>query len=656
MYTSLYSQFFAHFQTVLHAFPLLLVQAIALLGIITIALFFRDKRGLAQDDSNVLGIMLGVSSIILSFLTKEWGQYTGKFFLMTDCLFLAGFIGGWRNAVWAACLTMLGRLCFGEVVSVVITTFDTFFIALASAFLRYYLSCTQHKEKNIQWYAKLLFWRFSIVTIPIIIIYAVHPAIYETAQKLLIGRAIGSISFSALIVIVASVMIQQAKMRTQQMYIDRASQLPNRKAFQKDIEEKFSKNTQKPRSLLIIDINNMYDMIFELGHSWADLFSQHMGETLRALTKEPWLEKYSLSFYCYSERAFIIGLEGINTQEINDKEIASKIYHWLLSSETLWLGSTKAWLTVGVFDVLPEHIDNPTHLMRALALIHRSDLPIQYFQPNLMHQLNQEVQLRKNIEEWIQNKRVPLWLQPKVSLHSNDCLGAEALLRVWDDNNSATHISPPLVFSIAARYHLTEALEWATIETIVSYMNEVPLEQHSLVFSLNISSSMLTRFQFAKKLYILLLENNIAPQRLTLEVTETERLPERDMVVKENITEIQEAGIGLSLDDFGTGYASISLLSHFPFTELKLDYSMISNMDDSRVFAAITLSIETAKRYNATIVAEGVECTKQQQELKNIGVTVGQGYLFGKAMPLQDFIVYAKSNSKPSQQFAAPLQ
>lgn len=67
---------------------------------------------------------------------------------------------------------------------------------------------------------------------------------------------------------------------------------------------------------------------------------------------------------------------------------------------------------------------------------------------------------------------------------------------------------------------------------------------------------------------------------------------------------------------------------------------MISNMDDPRACAAITLSIEGARRYNTSVVAEGVETFAQRQRLLDFGVEVGQGFLFGKAMDLSGFVGY----------------
>lgn len=294
--------------------------------------------------------------------------------------------------------------------------------------------------------------------------------------------------------------------------------------------------------------------------------------------------------------------------------------------------------------MLPQHLNKRPRLLRSLALVHRSASPVQYFEPSIIRQLRQETQLRQSIEAWIHTKSVPLWLQPKVSLKDGVCIGSEALLRVWENPRATRYVSPPQVFSIAARHHFLESLEWATVETIIAYIEQMPPELAELSFSLNISSHTLMKPNFGERICELLANKGVPTRRLVLEIIETDRLLKEDAVLKENMALITKAGIGLSLDDFGTGYSTISTLSTFPFQELKLDYSMVSTMDDPRVRSAISLSVEGARRYDATVVAEGIETKKQLRQLREIGIEFGQGYLFGKAMPLQDFIRYAKEN------------
>lgn len=179
----------------------------------------------------------------------------------------------------------------------------------------------------------------------------------------------------------------------------------------------------------------------------------------------------------------------------------------------------------------------------------------------------------------------------------------------------------------------------------------MPEELSQTPLSLNLSPSTLSQPGFGERICALLTEKKIDGRRLVVEVIETSRLPLDKTSVRDNFNILAASGVKLSLDDFGTGYASIALLSSLPFDELKLDYSMISNMKDPRVRSAITLSIEGGKRYNATVVAEGVENIEQQRQLLNLGVENAQGFLFAKAMEFENFIQYAmryKSKARSS--------
>ena len=127
------------------------------------------------------------------------------------------------------------------------------------------------------------------------------------------------------------------------------------------------------------------------------------------------------------------------------------------------------------------------------------------------------------------------------------------------------------------------------------------------------------------------------PQLLYVEIAKDGHVPDVE-TVRTNIAVLQGAGVGLSLDDFGTGYSALTTLATIPFTEVKIDHSMISRIDQPRMREAVSLALESATRYNATLVAEGVETEDQSTLLLEMGVLVGRGYLFSKAVPMETLI------------------
>ncbi|SHN60458.1 EAL domain-containing protein [Desulfovibrio litoralis] len=624
-------------------FPRVFLQAIALIGLFSTFLIFYDFQKLSRKNDYILGIFFGVSCLILLLLMTGGLKVPIETLILTDFIFLAGFLGGWRNAIIVGCFAFGGRLLLGGITHWSFPFFNIFSIVLSSSLLHYYYQKYNKDYLNIKSGAILVLWRFFIIEFPLVIIFFISPNERDLIINLMARRFIGSFSFSVLILFAVIFLLQREKERGRQLYFDVLSGLPNRRALQKDIEENYRQDQQIHRSLLLIDICNLRDLVQELGYKWADMFINNMSQKLLQLTKEDWLAIYKTQVYCFSDRSFVLILQNIRIEKVEEKGIALQIYNILSTNEHSHNKMIKPCLSIGGFEVAPENIKNPMRFLRTLAFAERfSDGSIRYFESNVMHQIHKEKKIRYYIEQWIEEKRMPLWLQPKVSLTDSSCVGAESLLRAWQPNNTSRYFSPPEIFKIAETHRMLHELEWTSVETIVSYLESMPSELHHIPLSLNLSPSTFSNANFGQRICNLLSEKQIDSNRLVVEVIETSKLSFSDNIVQENFNCLIKNGIKLSLDDFGTGYASISLLSQLPFSELKLDYSLVSNIYEERSYSAIVMSVQGAKLYNATIVAEGIETIEQQQMLAELGVEKGQGFLFAKAISLEDFILYAK--------------
>ena len=130
----------------------------------------------------------------------------------------------------------------------------------------------------------------------------------------------------------------------------------------------------------------------------------------------------------------------------------------------------------------------------------------------------------------------------------------------------------------------------------------------------------------------------IPPKWITIEVTES--IGSMDTVaLKDLIHNIKKAGFSVSLDDFGSQYSNLSLLSNIDFDELKFDKSMVDNIavnEKSQVI--MRYAIDMGLSLNDTIsVAEGIETPEQLKLLLQMNCKYGQGYLFSKPIPIEDF-------------------
>jgi EAL domain-containing protein (putative c-di-GMP-specific phosphodiesterase class I) len=102
---------------------------------------------------------------------------------------------------------------------------------------------------------------------------------------------------------------------------------------------------------------------------------------------------------------------------------------------------------------------------------------------------------------------------------------------------------------------------------------------------------------------------------------------------------IRELGVGISLDDFGTGYSSLTFVRQLPVTTIKIDRSFTRHITDRREDLAICASvIDLARAVGLRTIAEGVEDLEQLSVLHALGCDAGQGYLWNRAMRLEDLV------------------
>ena len=136
---------------------------------------------------------------------------------------------------------------------------------------------------------------------------------------------------------------------------------------------------------------------------------------------------------------------------------------------------------------------------------------------------------------------------------------------------------------------------------------------------------------------------DVPADRLTFEITESAMIGdvERSLLV---LSRLRDMGIRLSIDDFGTGYSSLAYMKRFPVHELKIDKMFVANMLTSRGDQQIVQSvIDLSHNFSLQAVAEGVENGQTLDELKAMGCDIAQGYLFSRALPYDEFVLWLKA-------------
>ena len=154
--------------------------------------------------------------------------------------------------------------------------------------------------------------------------------------------------------------------------------------------------------------------------------------------------------------------------------------------------------------------------------------------------------------------------------------------------------------------------------------------------SVNMSQSQFYRTDVYSTISAALAETRLDPKWLEVEVTETMAMQDIDRTISV-LNKLRELGVSVSMDDFGSGYSSLSSLKTIPLDILKIDRSLVCDLDENKVSKQITNAIvELGKAMELVVLAEGVETRGQIDFLTEIGCDLAQGYFYSKPRPAKD--------------------
>ena len=246
--------------------------------------------------------------------------------------------------------------------------------------------------------------------------------------------------------------------------------------------------------------------------------------------------------------------------------------------------------------------------------------------------LMRETELRRAIAQG----ELRLAYQPKVDAATGRILGAEALVR-WQ-HPSQGMVPPAEFIPLAEECGLILPLTAWVLETACAHLRQrIDAGLPAVPVAVNLSSASFVASGLLEQLQGLMLRHALAPELLTLEVTES-LLMQESRLATQRLGELRAAGFRLSLDDFGTGYSSLSYLRAFPVHEIKIDRSFIAQAShDGRDSAIARSIIALGREFGLDVVAEGVETADQAAYLVDHGCPQQQGYHFARPLPGADF-------------------
>jgi len=257
---------------------------------------------------------------------------------------------------------------------------------------------------------------------------------------------------------------------------------------------------------------------------------------------------------------------------------------------------------------------------------------IVFYDVSMEKKLKRQIEIEKIIKSALANERFYLVFQPQFSTKGKKLRGFEALLRLKMPNGKNL---PPAEFIPAAEKNdlILEITDWVLLKTLETFADLV--KNTKLIISINVSSKNMERDSFVKKVRDSLKKSGFPPENLEIEITEYCLLDSFEQTIK-NIKAFRAMGVKVALDDFGTGYSSLSYLEKLPINLLKIDKTLVDDIEESiKIQQFVNAVIYMGHLMGCEVICEGVESQGQLDLLKENKSDYIQGFVWGRPLEFE---------------------
>ncbi|MCV2354423.1 EAL domain-containing protein [Paucibacter sp. B2R-40] len=288
----------------------------------------------------------------------------------------------------------------------------------------------------------------------------------------------------------------------------------------------------------------------------------------------------------------------------------------------------------------------PGHQGSGLAALRRANIALArarlgaqaqlvIFDPIMEEQTAGRLALLRALRAAIQAQRLELWYQPQLGLQDGRLVGLEALMR-WPDGAGGMVESPAVFVPLAEQAGLIVELGlWALHRAAQDWRYLQGFAGAPPRISVNVSMPQFRSGDLQEQVAEVQARHALPAGTLELEITESIAMDEPALVVS-TLVALREQGVRVALDDFGTGYSSLSQLSALPIDALKIDRAFVSQIGAAKGEGFVETVLALGQHIGAEIIAEGVETPGQAEFLRQHGCPIVQGWLYAKAMPLEE--------------------
>ncbi|MBS0423098.1 MAG: EAL domain-containing protein [Proteobacteria bacterium] len=281
---------------------------------------------------------------------------------------------------------------------------------------------------------------------------------------------------------------------------------------------------------------------------------------------------------------------------------------------------------------MPGYVHKPVDPNKLSEILQRLEI-----EAAILPQSNDKTYSAADIRSAITHQELVNYYQPKVSVESGDVIGVETLVR-WHHPQDGV-IMPDRFIHVAEDNNLIDDLTRLVLKQAIIQAGKWHRDSQALRVSINVTMENLASLDFQDMVVNLVNENNLPPQKIVIEITESQVMGPDARIPLEILTRLRLKRFHLSIDDFGTGHSSLAQLRDIPFNELKIDQGFVHRAwQDDTLRAIYDASLAMGKQLGMDIVAEGVEDRDDWELVQQTGCDMAQGNFISRPLLPADLL------------------